>query len=240
MVQRVGILGGTFDPVHIGHLRIAEEALEALELDRLVFIPAADPPHKIQRDILPFEHRWRMLALSIEGNPLFFMSDIEQQMAGKSYTVLTLQELQRQSRGREEYFFLVGLDAFLELNTWYRYRQLFALAHLVVLRRPGHEERSVAQFLHEKVSCDYHLDPRKATFLHPTWLSVHLIHNTELAVSSTLIRSLARQGRSIRYLVVDDVMRYICEQKLYRNRPQADQEPAGKQGWDQKHGGRSS
>ncbi len=216
MVQRVGILGGTFDPVHIGHLRIAQEALETLALDRIVFIPVADHPHKPQGEILPFYHRCRMLSLSIDSNPCFFVSDIEQRMEGKSYSVLTLLQLHRQSQSLEEYFFLVGSDSFLELNTWYRYRELFSLAHMVVLQRPGYGENSPATFLHRMVSSHYCWDEASRAFHHPALHTVHLVYNTRLGVSSTLIRNLAGQGRSVRYLVVDDVMRYIESQKIYQ------------------------
>lgn len=216
MVQRVGILGGTFDPVHIGHLRIAQEALEALALDRIVFIPAADPPHKPQREILPFHHRCHMISLSIAGNPCFFVSNIEQHMPGKSYSVLTLLDLHKLSRGREDYFFLLGLDSFLELDTWYRYRDLFSLAHLAVLQRPGYGESGPAGFLHRRVSVDYRWDETTRAFHHPSLRSVHMVDNTRLGISSTLIRKLAGRGKSIRYLVVDDVMRYIESQKIYR------------------------
>ncbi len=215
MAWRLGIFGGTFDPVHVGHLRIAEEAREALDLDRIIFIPAADPPHKVQRKILPFEHRWRMLFLSLAGNPHFHMSDIEQKMAGKSYSVLTLNELRRKSTGRENYFFLVGLDSFLELDTWYRYRELFSLAHLVVMRRPGYKEKAVETFLKQSVSLDYTPDPQGRSFSHPSLFSVHMVDNTHLDISSTCVRVLAGQERSIRYLVADEVMSYIEYHKLY-------------------------
>ncbi len=216
MTQRVGILGGTFDPVHIGHLRIAQEALEALALDRVLFIPAAGPPHKLQGAVLPFRHRYRMIALSIEGNPRFFLSDIERQMGGKSYSVHTLLQLHRQSLGQEEYFFLLGSDSFMELDTWYRYRDLFALAHLVVLQRPGYGEGGLCAFLHRVVSIDYRWSEAGRAFHHPSLHPVHVLCNTRLGVSSTLIRTLAGQGRSIRYLVVDDVMRYIESQRIYQ------------------------
>ena len=215
MAWRLGIFGGTFDPVHMGHLRIAEEAREALDLDRIIFIPAADPPHKVQRRILPFEHRWRMLFLSLAGNPHFHMSDIEQKMEGKSYSVLTLKELRRMSTGREDYYFLVGLDSFLELNTWYRYRELFSLAHLAVMRRPGHQEKEVEAFLKQNVSLDYTPDAQGRSFSHPSLYSVHLVDSTHLDISSTRVRVLAGQGRSIRYLVADEVMSYIKNHKLY-------------------------
>ena len=113
MPQRVGILGGTFDPVHYGHLRAAEEALEALELDRVLFIPAASPPHKSPSAVREFEHRMEMLRLAIGDHPRFELSDLEGRMPGKSYTVMTLRALHRLMEGdsNRRLFFLVGMDA---------------------------------------------------------------------------------------------------------------------------------
>ena len=135
--RRVGIMGGTFDPVHTGHLRIAEEAREKLGLDRVLFLPAADPPHKPGGSILAFEHRWRMLELATQGNPRFRLSDLESRLPGKSYSVNSLKKLSEEYGGKAELFFLVGLDAFVEVDTWWRFRELFELARMVVLRRPG-------------------------------------------------------------------------------------------------------
>lgn len=215
MPNRLGIMGGTFDPVHLGHLRTAEEALEALELERVLFVPAADPPHKSGSEILPFEHRRRMLELSIAGNPRFQVSDLEREMPGKSYTVNSLRRLRKGFPGTE-LFFLVGLDAFLEMESWFCFRELFRLASLVVLRRPDHGEEPIGEFLRQKVSDLYRRDSAEAAFRHPDMLPVHCLRNTRLDISSTLIRELAAEGRSVRYLVPRAVEAYISEQRLYR------------------------
>ncbi len=154
MPQRIGVMGGTFDPIHLGHLRTAEEAVEFLDLEALYFIPSASPPHKPGRKILPFEHRWRMLELAVKDHPKFRYSGIEHDLPGKSYTVVTLQKLHEMWRNsRWSFYFLVGLDAFLELNTWWHYHELFELAHMCVLRRPGVQAgRTWMSFLKTKVS----------------------------------------------------------------------------------------
>lgn len=217
MSQRVGLMGGTFDPVHIGHLRAAEEAVERLSLDCLLFVPAAFPPHKAGERILPFEDRLHMLESVVKGHPSFRISDVERRLPGKSYTVNTLRLLHDESRSRAEFFFLLGTDAFLEVNTWYHYKELFQLAHMVVLRRPGHADEEVGAFLKEKVACDYDASYRDAfSFEHPQLLSVHLLHNTHFGVSSTQVRALAAAGKSIRYLVLPEVMDYIERHRLYR------------------------
>jgi len=215
MPQRLGIMGGTFDPVHLGHLRTAEEAIEDLDFDSLLFIPAADPPHKGDRRIIPFAHRWNMLDLAVQGNPRFRLSDVEQKMPGKSYTVNTLKHLlQSDCRGTEMYF-LVGLDAFLELHTWWHYLELFRLARMVVVRRPGYREEETGTFLKQNISSGYEWDPDNGFFLHQDLHPVYFLKNTYLDISSTRIRRLRHERRSIRYLVPDGVMHYILTKNLY-------------------------
>lgn len=214
--QRLGVLGGTFDPVHIGHLRIAEETVEFLGLDKMLFVPAADPPHKPGGSILPFEHRHQMLELALMDNPRFILSDIERRMPGKSYTVKTLRRLLDDCKGRAELFFLVGMDAFLEMDTWWNYLELFHLASIVILRRPGHDESRVGQFLHRKVSARYLWDPDRHLYCDPELLPIYVLQNSVLQISATGIRRLASQGRSVRYLVVPEVLGYIMENKLYQ------------------------
>lgn len=214
--QRVGVMGGTFDPVHVGHLRVAEEAVEALRLDTLLFVPAAVPPHKLGKEILSFEHRWRMLEKATKDHPRFAVSDVERRLPGKSYTVITLQKLTEGCGKNVELFFIVGMDAFLELDTWWHFKELFGLARMVVLRRPGCDEAQMARFLIEKVSPLYSLSPDEAIFAHPRLLPVHCLNNTWLDISSTRIRQMVREGRSIRYLVLPEVGEYIHTHHLYR------------------------
>jgi nicotinate-nucleotide adenylyltransferase len=215
MPDRIGVMGGSFDPVHMGHLRVAEEAVEYLGLDQILFVPAAVPPHKPDKQVLPMEHRWEMLKMAIRGNPRFSLSDVEMDMPGKSYTVKTLGKLHEAGSPGLELYFLVGLDAFLELDTWWHYEELFGLAHMVALHRPGYAEAEVADFLADKVSPLYRKDEQVNLYRHPSLLSVHYLKNTRLEISSTFIRQLVARGRSIRYLVPDEVMRYIEREILY-------------------------
>ena len=208
-------MGGTFDPVHLGHLRVAEEAVETLQLDTLLFVPAAVPPHKSGQEILPFEHRRHMLQLATERHPGFKVSDIEQRLPGKSYTVVTLRKLAEAYAGAAQLFFIAGLDAFLEMDTWWHFHELFQLAHMVVLRRPGYNESEVLGFLRERVSSLYAFSTGDNCYRHPHLLPVHYLDNTWLEISSTRIRQLAREGKSIRYLVLGEIMHYIQAHQLY-------------------------
>lgn len=215
MVTRIGIFGGTFDPVHLGHLRMAEEALGALELQKAIFIPAAIPPHKPGRIIASFEHRWRMLELALEGHAGFGLSDVELRLPGKSYTVVTLRKLQEEATQPVAFHFLVGSDAFLELNSWWHFQELFELASIVVFQRSGFDEGKVRGFLFSKISSLYAAGESGRVFVHPSLFPVRILSNTLLDISSTCIRRLLREGKSVRYLVPDSVMRYIYEHGLY-------------------------
>lgn len=214
--ERVGVMGGTFDPVHLGHLRVAEEAVEALGLDNLFFVPAAVPPHKLGRRILDFSHRWRMLGMATRDHPRFAVSDVEERLPGKSYTVITLQKLSEVWGRNTELFFILGMDAFLELDTWWHFEELFSLARMVVLRRPGCDEGEMARFLTEKVSTAYSRGSEEGTFTHPRLLPVYCLHNTWLDISATRIRQMVRAGKSIRYLVLPEIMEYIHRNRLYQ------------------------
>ncbi|MDR3570479.1 MAG: nicotinate-nucleotide adenylyltransferase [Syntrophobacteraceae bacterium] len=215
MPLRLGILGGTFDPVHLGHLRAAEEAMEFLGLDQICFVPVALPPHKLEKNIVSFESRWRMLQLAINGNPRFCLSDMELRLPGKSYTVNSLKNFGKENPGTE-LFFLVGYDAFFEMDTWYEYKKIFALADIVVLCRPECRQDEILEFATGKVSGLYEAVPGTGRIGHPELCSIYNLLNTRMDISSTRIRELAAQRRSIRYLVPDSVWSYIAENALYQ------------------------
>ena len=214
MPLRLGVFGGTFDPVHLGHLRAAQEALDILGLDEMLFVPAAVPPHKPGRKILSFQSRWRMLQLALAGNSRFRLSDLERRMPGKSYTVHSLKQLRKENPGAE-LFFLVGCDAFFEMDTWFDFREIFRLAGIVVLCRPECSENEMLEFVSKRVSDLYRIVPENREIRHPVLCSVYSLQNTRMDISSTRIRELAAQGRSVRYLVPDNVCSYIGENGLY-------------------------
>jgi nicotinate-nucleotide adenylyltransferase len=214
--MKTGILGGTFNPIHLAHLRIAEEVREACALDEVLFIPAASPPHKdVAGDIL-FAHRLAMVAAAIADNPAFRVSDLEARRGGKSFSVDTLEQL-RQSDPAGERYFIVGLDSFRDIATWKAFTRLFELAHLVVTARPGVELADPLTALPVAVRGDFCYDDQLKNLRHRSGNTVIFLEETRLDISSTLIRRKAAAGESIRYLVSPAVAAYIAEHGLYRN-----------------------
>ncbi len=212
---RLGLFGGTFNPIHYGHLRAAEEVLEALRLRRLWFIPAAQPPHKTPQEITPFSVRLEMTRLAVEDHPLLEVSDIEGRRPGKSYSIETLKALREQFGTAWELYFILGLDAILEIQTWKDYRELFTLCHFVVLDRPGYDRGHLGEFLCREVHPQFRPLPGDAGFQHPAGYKVFFQATTLLDISATAIRSLVRQGRSIRFLLPERVRGYIIKHKLF-------------------------
>ena len=215
-MPRLGLFGGTFNPIHFGHLRAAEEVCEALSLSRLWFIPAAQPPHKGARDLTPFEVRLEMTRLAVGDHPVMEVSDIEGRRAGKSYSIETLRLVREEFGPAWELYFILGLDAMLELPTWKDYAQLFQLCHFVVLDRPGYDRRRLGEVLQREVLPQFEPLPGSAGFQHPSGYKVLWQQTTLMDISATGIRGLVRQGRSIRYLLPEPVRGYIINHNLYR------------------------
>jgi nicotinate-nucleotide adenylyltransferase len=198
---RIGILGGTFDPPHLGHLLIAEEAREKLDLARVYFVPARQPPHKLEEPVSPFQDRVAMLQLALDANPFFTVSLVEAERPGPSYTVDTLRELRREFPPDTELYFIMGLDSLTELSTWREPRAIIELAQLAVLRRPGYIVN--LDRLEEQI---------------PGLRSrIVFILGTDLDISSTELQARVRAGKSIHYMVPDAVADYISAQHLYRD-----------------------
>jgi len=193
-MRRIGVFGGTFDPPHLGHLALAEWAREQLRLDRVIFMPAARPPHKRRRRISAAADRVAMTRLAVRGNPAFGVSTLEVRRAGPSYTVDTLRALQR-THPRAAFWLLIGEDSLREFDTWHAPREILRRARLAVAGRPGARATR----------------PRSSAARgRIVWLN-----NPELQISSSRIRARARAGRSVRYWVPDAVARYIAARGLY-------------------------
>jgi nicotinate-nucleotide adenylyltransferase len=213
--MRLGLFGGTFNPIHNGHLRSAVEIRDTFSLDQVLFLPAAVPPHKGREELLPFARRLRMVRLAVAGQKQLRASGAEEKHPGKSYTIRTVRYFDRFFSGKAELFFIVGLDAFLEIPSWKEYRKLFNLCHFIVMDRPGYRKGHLEDFLYREISPDFRSFPRERRFLHPGGRSVFFVSITRLEISSTLIRSLRKQERSIRYLIPEAVEQYIMTQGLY-------------------------
>ncbi len=213
--MKLGILGGTFNPIHHAHLRIAEEVREACALDQVLFLPAALPPHKEVAGDTPFAHRLAMVNAAIADNPHFASSDLETRRTGKSYSVHTL-EILREERPQDELYFIIGMDSFRDLASWREYPRLFELAHLVVASRPGVETEDPRTLLPIAIRTEFCYNCASKSLRHKSGTSVIFLQETFLDISSTRIRHLVKQGRSVRYLVHPLVNEYIVSHGLYR------------------------
>lgn len=212
--MKIGIIGGTFNPIHLAHLRIAEEVRDRLALDRVIFIPAARPPHKEQGDYLDFGHRLAMVELAIGDNPAFAASSLEEELGGTSYSVHTLTELRSRYPG-DELFFIIGSDSFRDISSWYRYSEIFSLCNLAVVERPEATITDLTAPLPVAVAAEFCYDSAALRLTHRSGFSVYYLAGIPLAISSSEIRRLARQGRSLRYLLHEKVAGYIEEKRIY-------------------------
>jgi nicotinate-nucleotide adenylyltransferase len=213
--RRVGILGGTFDPIHYGHLVIAEQVREALELDRVLFVPAAIPPHKPEAVLAAATDRAAMVELAIAGNPAFTISRIELERDGPSYTVDTVGELVDEAARRgvaREFFFILSSEALAGLCTWHEPLRLMSLCRLVVVPRPGAPLPDAA-WLESHLPAEPGAGDRAGTAVD----RVVCVQTVPLAHSASDVRNRAESGRSIRYLVPPAVEAYIREHRLYRS-----------------------
>lgn len=213
----IGVLGGTFDPVHFGHLRLAQEVAEQLKLDHVRFVPSGTPPHRSAPQVSA-AHRLAMVRLAAGSNPLFGVDDRELRREGPGYTVDTLTELRAEFGPVRPLCLLVGADAFLDLATWSRWHELFGLAHVVVAHRPGFPVDTWQSRMPQPLAREY------ASRMMRQPLAVHLapaggivvIGIAALDISATMIRDCARSGASPRYLLPDAVLDYIQTNRLYR------------------------
>ncbi len=214
--MKIGILGGTFNPIHNAHLRIAEEVRDRFDLERVMFVPASSPPHKPLAGELSFDVRYRMVQLAIADNPAFTISDMEGRRGGKSYSIDTLKAL-HSAFPHDEFFFIVGSDSFLDIGSWREYAAIFNLCNVVVVERPGAAVVALDAALPVAIAGEFCYYAAEKRLSHRSGYSVYSIEGTLLDISSSDIRGLARLGRSIRYLVPQTVEQYIKEQRIYKD-----------------------
>ncbi|HWO43022.1 MAG TPA: nicotinate-nucleotide adenylyltransferase [Candidatus Eisenbacteria bacterium] len=216
--MRIGLFGGTFDPIHWGHLRSAEEVREAFALDRILFIPSAKPPHKRGEPTTPARDRLAMVRLAVAGNPGFAVSTVEVRRRGVSYSIDTLRYFAVRNKGRHSYFFILGLDAFREIGTWKAFRELFPLCNFIVTSRPGSRDSNPLRGTSIAVKKLFCYAPSERLYRHRSGTSLQFLKLTDFAVSASDIRRRVNEGKSIRYLVPETVEAYIKKRGLYRRR----------------------
>lgn len=212
--RRVGVLGGTFDPVHNGHLAVARYVFEAMQLDSILFIPAARPPHKGHLLLTPFKHRLAMLECAVQDEPLFFVSAMEGHRDGPSYSVDTLKELRETLNSEVRLFFVIGMDAFVEIGTWKNCHLLSNLADLVVIDRPDYPLDSIGTVV-DKLG-DYNYNSAENVWVandHPGM--IFPVSMPPVGVSSTKVRERLYASLPVTDCLPEAVWQYVVRQGLF-------------------------
>ena len=216
MTGPIGIFGGTFDPIHYGHLRLAEEVADAAKLSQVRFIPTGKPPHRSDA-AAEAHHRLEMVRGAIAGNARFVVDERETKRGGLAYTFDTLTELRTELGPQQSLALLLGADAFLDLATWRRWRELFTLAHFIVAYRPGYPIDTWQSRMPEPLAHEYaarSMQQPLAVHLAPAG-GVAAVQMTGLDISATFLRQALRSRTSARYLAPDAVLEYIRSNNLY-------------------------
>jgi len=210
----MGLFGGTFNPIHLGHLRGAEEIREAFGLEEVVFIPAAIPPHKAAGEVIDARHRLEMVRLATATNPYFSTSDVELSRSEKSYSIDTIRYFRE--RHQDNLFFILGRDAFVEIETWKEFQKLFSLSNFIVMTRPGNQKMNSSSQLPKVLTPVFRYDQKVGAWVHLSGHNLYLKEITFLDISSTKVRELIEKGESVRYLIPAEVEDYIQKHGLYR------------------------
>ena len=216
-MRRIGLFGGTFNPIHTGHLRSAVEVSEAFSLDRVILIPSATPPHKRLAGAVDAGRRYEMTRLAAQGTPGLAVSDVELRRGGPSFTVDTVKQARSLCPDAQRCFLIIGQDAFFEIDTWKSFKSIFQSIEIIVIKRPMPSRAlSPEAFLKQRIHPGYAFSQKVPGYENPELQTVYFHEVTQMAVSSTKIRELVRAGRSIRFLTPDPVISYIKEQELYK------------------------
>jgi nicotinate-nucleotide adenylyltransferase len=217
-ISRVGLFGGTFDPVHIGHLHIAEEVKDAFGIGRMIVIPSAVPPHKHMKRVSDARDRLAMARMCFEGHEDFQVSDVELSRKGPSYTIDTIRYFLTEFPQPVEVLLAIGSDSFFEIHTWHDYHGIFQHVPVIVMRRPGFSGRMIenaGQYLSEHVASGYDWHEGLGAFIHETCRPVYFFDVTPHDISSTEIRNRVKTGTTISGLVLKEVEDYIRTKGLY-------------------------
>jgi len=220
--MHIGLFGGTYNPVHIAHLRAALEIKEGFALDEVILIPAALPPHKMPGEVADAADRLQMLNLAIDNAPGLIVSDVELKRSGPSYTIDTVAHFKHSLPDQSRIYLVMGMDAFLEIDTWKSYGELLLQIPLIIINRPksGGAAKDpgwkfMEQFLASKICEDYVFSESRRCYQARNKQPIYIFEVTSLDISSTRIRSLINQGRSVKYLVPPKVADFINAKGLY-------------------------
>ena len=213
--MKIGLFGGTFDPIHWGHLRSAEEVRAAFHLDRILFIPASIPPFKKKGAASAAADRLAMARLATAGNPGFAVSDVEIARPGKSYSIDTLRHFSAGLRRNDALYFILGMDAFREIGVWKDFRQLFPLSHFIITSRPKCRDLLRLGDIPVAARKSFCYDSNTDTYRHKSGTRLYFLKLTDIGISASAIRARVKAGKSIRYLVPPEVESYIERRGLY-------------------------
>ncbi len=209
--MNIGILGGTFNPIHIGHLRAAQEVAEDIGIDKVLFVPSFMPPHKEMEEPVEAGKRLEMVHMAIESNPLFEASSFEVDKMGISYSINTIEFVRKNYKTTP--YFILGMDAFNDISTWFEFKRLFSLSHFAVMSRPGSSRLPLGEVLGDLASS---FRPGPRGYVNPEGCEIVYVEISNLDISSSIIRKLLKKRRSIKYLVPASVEDYIEKEGLYR------------------------
>ncbi|MFH2047176.1 MAG: nicotinate-nucleotide adenylyltransferase [Pseudomonadota bacterium] len=221
-MKNIGLFGGTFNPVHFGHLRSAAEVRVRFLLDKVCFIPSAIPPHKSPSRIANAKDRFEMLKIAIKSYPEFYLSNVELNRQGPSYTIDTVKYFQSDQTEPAAYYLILGLDAFLEIDTWKSFKELFRVIPFIVMTRPGlnyceDKDRvaAVSDFLNTKISDGYLFSKKDSVYTHKVYQPVYMLDITPIDISSTNIRTLIKNKEPVSFFMPEDVELFVKNNGLY-------------------------
>jgi len=221
-LKHIGLFGGTFNPIHLGHIQVIREVKTGFGLDKILIIPSALPPHKKPGGVVAVEDRLEMIRLAFSNDPNYVVSDVELRRSGPSYTIDTVRHFTFNSPGNERFYLIVGLDAFLEVDTWKSHEDLFHQIPFIVMSRTVKGEKctgpglkSLENYIKSRISKGYTFFPAQSSYIHEKKQPIFIFNVTPVDISSTMIREHIKNGSSVKHLVPESIEDYITAKGLY-------------------------
>jgi nicotinate-nucleotide adenylyltransferase len=221
-LKHIGLFGGTFNPIHLGHVRVIREVKSGFDLDEILIIPTALPPHKKSENVIDAKDRLEMIRLAFSNDPDYVISDVELKRSGPSYTIDTVRYFTTMFPESTKLYLIMGLDAFLEIDTWKSYKELFLLIPFIVMfRKFGAKDgqtsgsESVGNYLRSRISKGYTFSGSQSTYIHNQKQPVFVFDVSPVDISSTTIREHIKKGISIKHLVPEIIEDFIKTKGLY-------------------------